>query len=153
MEEDGLAVADVVEDEYPRLEAAQGSVEIPPLHARARLRRGALEAVEHFLLVLLRPKGADDPRPRVREALIVQVDGVLCRQDDAESCGTSLLDKRQQWRLRRGIGRVGREVPEHLVEVEHRPQVGRAGLAPQPVAHGLEQKRDEEELLGIVQVG
>ena len=69
--------------------------------------------------------------PVFDESLVVEVDGVLRRQHDADAERARLLEQRQQRRLRRRI-RDRREVAEDLVHVEDRAQAGRARLAAHP---------------------
>src|SRR4030042_1926740 len=64
--------------------------------------RGAVEAVEHPLLVLLGLKASDEPRAGVRQGLVVQVHGVLRGEHHPEAEGARLLEQGQDGRPRRG---------------------------------------------------
>ena len=99
---------------------------------------------EHPRLVVLRLEPADEPRPRVRHGLVVDVDGVLGGEHEAQSKGAALLEDRED-RLLRGRARARRHVAEHLVHVRERPQVGSALLSAHP-GHELREDERHDEL-------
>ena len=87
------------------------------------------------------------------ERLVVEVDRVLGGEHEAEPEGAGLLEQGEQRRLGRRVGRVRRQEAEHLVEVEERAQLGGPRLRAQPAAHALGDQRDDEQPLGVAEVG
>ena len=82
LEHDGRLVVDVVQEEHALVERRQQAVR---LRAIDRPGRGALEPVEHARLVALGLQPAEEPRPRVGEALVVEVDRILRGEHDARA--------------------------------------------------------------------
>jgi hypothetical protein len=117
----------------------------------ARPARGALQPLEHALLVALGLQPPEQPGAGVPEALVVQVHRVLRREHHAEPVGARLLEQRQQRLLRRRVGHR-REEAEDLVHVEQRAQARGAGLRAHPAEHLGQQQRDEEHPLGVREV-
>ena len=97
-------------------------------------------------LVALGLQPADEPRAGVGERLVVEVDGVLRREHDAEAGGTRLLEQRQQRPLRRRVGdrRRGSRRPRPC-------RAARAGsscrTARAPTPRPLQEQRHEEHAL------
>ncbi len=139
----------VVEQEDATAERGDELLELGAIEPS--LARGALEPVEHALLVLVGLQAPDQPGARVRQALVVEVDRVLGGQQYAQAECPRLLQQRQQ-RLLRGRLRGRREEAEDLVHVEQRPQAGRARLPAHPGQDGVQQQRHEEHALGVGQV-
>ena len=135
------------EEELALAEAADRLVELRDVRAAAR----RAEPLEHPGLVVLGLEAPDEPRARVRHRLVVQVDGVLGREHEAEPERAALLEDRQDRLLRRRRGARG-HVAEHLVHVRERAQVGRALLAPHPRHELREDERDDELALGVREV-
>ena len=71
--------------------------------------------------------------------------------DQAQPERARLLQQRQQRRLRRRVG-DRRQEPEDLVEVDQRAQARGAALAAHPADDLVEQQRDEEHALLVVEV-
>ncbi len=145
----GRVLVHVVEQEDAIAERRDQLLELRAIEPA--LARGALEPVQHALLVLVGLQAPDQPGAGVGEALVVEVDGVLGRQHDAQPERARLLEQRQQ-RLLGGRLRGRREVAEDLVHVEQRAQAGRARLAAHPGQHGVQQQRHEEHALGVREV-
>ena len=113
--------------------------------------RGGAEAFEHARLVVLRLQAADEPGAGVRHRLVVEVDGVLRREDETEPERAALLEDRQD-RLLRGGCRRRRHVAGDLVHVRERAQVGRARLPPHPRHELPEDERRHEHALVVREV-
>jgi hypothetical protein len=113
--------------------------------------RRPLEPVEHACLVAIRLQAAQEPGPGVAQALVVEVHGVLRREDDPDAEGPRLFQQRQERRFRRRCG-DGREIAGDLVHVDDRPQAARPALAPHPADDLVQQQRDEEHAARVVQV-
>ena len=111
----------------------------------------ALEPVQQPLAVTLRLQPPDQPRARVGEALVVEVDRVLRGEHDAEAGRARLLHQRQQRALGRRLGDRRREAVD-LVEVQDGAQARRARLAPHPADDGLQEQRDDEHPLRVAEV-
>ena len=114
-------------------------------------RACAFEALQHAGLVALRLEAADDPRARVCEAFVVEIDRVLRREDDPEPEGASLLQQHEERPLRRRH-RDRWEVADHFVHEEERAERGRARLRTHPREHLPEEQRHEEHPLRIAEV-
>ena len=141
----------VVQEEDPAPETAQDLLHRGAVEALVAAGRRALETVEHAGAVPVGLEAADEPRPRVGEALVVEVDRVLGGEHHAHPERARLLEEGEERELRRRI-RDRREVAEDLVHVEQRPEAGRPGLGPHPPEHLVQQERDEEHALGVGQV-
>jgi hypothetical protein len=118
----------------------------------AGLRGRALEAVDEAHFVALGLQAADEPGAAVGEAFVVEVDGVLRGQDDADAEGAGLLEEREQRELRGGI-RGGREVAEDLVHIDEGAEAGGAGLGAHPTDDLIEEQGDEEHAFGVGEMG
>jgi hypothetical protein len=127
------------EEELPLVEAADRLVELRDVGGT----RGRPEALEHARLVVRGLEAPDEPRPGVRHRLVVEVDGVLRREDETEPEGAALLEDRQD-RLLRGRRGARRDVAEHLVHVGQRPEIRRSLLAAHPGHELREHERDDE---------
>ncbi len=99
LEHDGRVLVHVVEQEDAAAERRDQLLERRAIEPALPGR--ALEPVEHPLLVLVGLQPADQPRAGVREALVVEVDRVLGRQQHAHAERARLLEQRQQRLLRR----------------------------------------------------
>jgi len=93
-------------------------------------------------------EASEQPRARVREALVVDVDRILRREHDAEPERARLFEQREHRALRRGLGDRW-EVAGDLVHVEERAQRRRALLGTHPANELTEQHRHEELPIGI----
>ncbi len=139
----------VVEQEHAAAECREQLLERRAIEPA--LTRGALEPVQHPLLVLVGLEAADQPRPGVREALVVEVDGVLGGEQHAHAERARLLQQSEERFLRRRLP-DRREVSEDLVHVDERTQAGRARLPPHPGQDGVQEQRHEEHPLGVREV-
>ncbi len=135
------------QEKLPLAEAADRPVELGDV---GRPGSGT-EALEHPRLVVLGLQPPDEPGPRVRHRLVVEVDRVLRREDEPEPEGAALLEDRED-RLLRGRRRARRDVAEHLVHVRERTQVGRPLLATHPCHELREHERDDELSLVVREV-
>ena len=139
----------VVEQEDALVEGRQQAVGGRPVE---RPGRRTLEPVEHPRLVPLGLQPAEEPRPGVRQALVVQIHRILGRQQHADAERPPLLQQRHQRRLRRRV-RHRRKVAEDLVHVDDGAQARGARLGAHPRHHLVQQQGHEEHPLRIAQVG
>ena len=139
---------DVVHQEHAFVEARQGPLEGGAIEAGSARSRGAFESVEHPRLVALGLQSAEEPGATIREALVVEVDGILGREHTAEAERAGLLQQRQHRRLARRI-RGRRKESEDLVHVEQRAQRLAARLGSHPGDELAEQERHDEHALRI----
>ncbi len=142
-----MVLAGTAQHELPFAEPGDRGVDRRHVDA-ARRRRHALEQPG---LVALGLEAADHPRAGVRHRLVVEVDRVLRRQHHPDTERPGLLHQRHDRLLRRRV-LGGREIPRHLVHVEHRPQIGRAALAAHPRHQLGEHERRHELALLVGQV-
>ncbi len=112
----------------------------------------AFQAIEQPGLVALGLQLADEPGAGVGQRLVIQIDGVLRRQQNADAERSRLLEQRQERLLARRIAGMRRQVAEHFVEVQQGAQVGGARLPAGPGQHLLQQERDEEHPLVVVEM-
>ena len=98
---------DVVEEKHALVERRQQAIRLGAIH---RSSRRALETVEHACLIPLGLEPSQEPRPRIGEALVVEVDRILRGEHDPKAERAPLLEERHQRGLRRRI-RDRREVP------------------------------------------
>ena len=109
---------------------------------------GTFHAFEQPGLVAFGLQPTDHPRARVRDRLVVDVDGVLGRQHQPDAERSSLFEDGQDrllgWRHRRG-----RDEAEHFVHVDKHAQVVATGLATHP-CHDLRQQECDDELSFLV---
>ncbi len=91
--------------------------------------------------------------PALLKPFIVEVAGVLRRQDHTQAESACLLEQTQDRLFGRRVARVGREVAEHLVNVEQRAQAGRAAERAHPAEHVFQQQRDDELAFALAEVG
>ena len=117
----------------------------------ASFAAGLDEALGESIAVALGLQRADPPASAVREAAVVEVDGVLRREDDADAERARLLEEREERLFRRRLGR-GRKEAEDLVDVDERAERRTAGERAHPGLHAREQRRDDEEALGVAEV-
>jgi len=96
-------------------------------------------------------QAADEPGADVGEALVVQVDRVLGGHQHAQAEGAGLLEQADQRLLARRV-HDRREVAVDLVDVEQRPQAGRAALVADPGQQRFQNQRHDEHALGVVEV-
>ena len=129
------------------LEAADRLVERGDVDATG----GRAQPLEHAFLVALGLQATDEPAAGVRHCLVVEVDGVLRRDDHADPEGACLLHQGQD-RLLGRRGRGGRREAEDLVEVDERAQVARPGLTVHPREQAGEDERDDELALLLGEV-
>ena len=117
-EYDGLVLVHVVQQEAALTEP--GDRALHNLFVKVA-RRGALEALHYAGLVALGLEAPDEPCPRVGQALVVEVDGILRCEHEAYAVSARLLQQGQEQFLRRRV-RDRRHVAEDLVHVENRAQ-------------------------------
>ena len=98
--------------------ASSSALERPPASMPAPSRPS-----RRRVAVLLGLQLAHQPHAHVGEALVVEVDGVLRREHDADALRARLLQQREQRPLGRRVGRMRREVAEDLVHVDERAQL------------------------------
>jgi len=96
-----------------------------------RACRCAFQSFQHASLVSFGLQPSDEPGAGIRQAFVIQIDGVLCRQHHAQTERAGLLQQREQGLLRRRIG-DRREIAEDFVHIEDGAEAGRAGLRPDP---------------------
>ena len=135
------------EEELPLVEAADRLVEL----GHVGRPRGGAEALEHPRLVVRGLQATDQPRAGVRHRLVVEVDGVLRREDEPEPERAPLLEDREYRLLRRRRGARG-DVAEDLVHVRERAQVRRPFLTAHPRDELREDERDDELALLLGEV-
>jgi hypothetical protein len=111
------------------------------------------EALDDAGAVLPGAQAADQPGAGVGHRLVIEVDGVLRAEHDAQAHRARLLHQGEHGPLGGRVLRVGREVAHHLVEVEQAAQAGPAGLAARPADDGVQQQREEEHPPRLVEVG
>ncbi len=146
-EHDRLARLRAHEHELALAEAADRRVERRQVGPAGR----RLEPVQHARLVVVGLQPPDHPGARVRHRLVVEVDRVLRREHHPDAERARLLEDREDRLLgRRRGGR--RHEAEHLVHVDERAQVGRAGLRAHPGDQLREHERDHELALVLGQV-
>ena len=120
--------------------------------ARSRPPGGAFEPVEHAGLVPFGLEPSEKPGAGIRQALVVEIHGVLRGEHHPEAERPPLLEQREQRRLRRRVG-DRRKVAEDFVHVEDGAQAGRPALAAHPSNHLVHQQRHEEHALGVAEMG
>jgi len=120
---------DVAHQEDARLEAGDELLDGGQIHIAAG--GGFLQPGDDPVGVALRLQAADEPGADVGEALVVQVDRVLGGHQHAQAEGAGLLEQADQRLLARRV-HDRREVAVDLVDVEQRPQAGRAALVADP---------------------
>jgi hypothetical protein len=113
---------------------------------------GAFEPVEQASLVTLGLQSSEKPRPGIRQRLVIEIDRVLRCQRHAEAERARLLEQCQQRRLRRRHGDRW-QIAHHFVDVDQGTQRRRAALCAHPRDDFIEEQRDEEHALAIVEVG
>ena len=136
------------EQELPFLEPADGRRE----RVDVRVARRRAQALQDARLVALGLQPTDEPGAGVRHRLVVEVDGVLGREHGADPERPALLEQRQD-RLLRGRRRRRRHVPEDLIHVDERAQVGRPRQPAHPRDDLRQHKRDDELALLVREVG
>ena len=107
---------------------------------------GAFEAVEDAGFIALGLEAAEEPGADIGEGLVVEVDGILGGDEQAESEGAGLLEEDH------GGVRGGGEVAVDFVHVEHGAEAGGAALGSHPAEHLIEEEGDEEHALAVVEV-
>ena len=140
----------IAHQEHAAREARQQTVEFTAVETG--VLAGPFETIDQARLVAFGLQAAKPPGADVGQPLVVEVDRVLRRQHDADTGGASLLQQRQQRSLR-GRVRARREIAEDLVHVDQRAQAGGATLRTHPAGHGVQQQRDEEHALRVVEMG
>ncbi len=148
-EQHGRCVVHVAHQERALRQVRHRRFELRLVHATGRI--AAEQAFDHARLVALRLQAADEPGAGVAQALVVEVDGILRRQHDAEAERARLLHQRQHRQLGRRH-RARREEAEHFIHVEDRAQAGGAGLAAHPRDELVRDQRHDEHAFGVVQV-
>jgi hypothetical protein len=151
LEDFGRILVNIVQQKHAAAQSREKRVHLCTIELCAGARRGALQPVKEASLVALGLETADEPGSRVRESLVIKVDWILRCQHDAQAECPSLFEQGEQRRFRRWIG-DGREIPEDLVHVEHRPQARRARLHANPPEDLIQEKRYEKHALGFAQM-
>ena len=138
---------DVVHEEHAAPQGRQRLVERGAIESA----RHPFEPVEHASLVSLGLELTQEPGAGVRQGLVVEIHRVLRGQHDTHAERACLLEQREQRRLRRRVG-DRRQVSEHFVHVEQRPQGPGARLAACPLEQRVEDERHDQHAFGIAQV-
>ena len=142
VEDDRVAALCLVEEKLARLELAHRIIKLL-----------LPNTFEHTLAVLLGLQPADAPEASVREGLVIEVDRVLCGENDAEPDGAGLLHQRQQRRFGWRGFRVWRHVACNFVKKDERAQIIRARLRARPGEQAAEEKPNEKVALVLIEVG
>src|SRR5262249_59441307 len=110
--------------------------------AQAALFSGdAFESVDETALVAVGLQLADEPRAGVGERFVIEIDGILRGEQDADAERSRLFEERHERQLARRIGGVRRQIAQHLVEKYQRPQARRVPLLPRPPQYPFERQR------------
>ena len=117
----------------------------------SRACRCAFQSFQHAGLVSFGLQTSDEPSAGIRQAFVVQIDGVLRRQYDTQTERAGLLQQREQGLLRRRIG-DRREVAEDFVHVENGAEAGGSGLRPYPAKRLTQKQSDKKHALRIVEM-
>ena len=148
VENNGLVFMHVVQQEAALAETGNRSLHFLFVEIACG---GAFEALHDARLVALGLQAPDKPGARVRESLVVEVDGVLRGEYEAEAVGARLFEQRQEQLLRWRV-RDRRHIAEDLVHVEDCTQAGGAGLRAHPRNEFIQQHRHEKHALCIVEM-
>ncbi len=148
LEDDRLLGVHVVHQEDSLAQAGEQLVVLGAIDPRRR----ALQPVEKALLILVGLQAPEEPRAGVGEPFVVEIDGVLSRQQQAHPERSRLLEHAQHRRFRGGHGDRRQETLD-LVEVDDGAQRGRPGLRPHPAVDGVEEQRHEEHALALGKMG
>jgi len=105
--------------EDPAAEIRHQTVQGGPVESFAR--GGAGQTFNHPHFVAFRLQAADKPGAGVGQAAVIEVNGVLGGQDNAQAEGTRLLQEGQHRHLGRRIG-CGGEIAEDFIHVQQGPQ-------------------------------
>jgi hypothetical protein len=141
----------VVQKELPFAERGEQAIDFGSIKARSCRSCRALKSIEHPSLVPFGLQPAQHPRARVRQRLVIEIDGVLRGHDHAQSKGARLFQQCEQRRFRWRVGHR-RQKSKNLVEVHERTQARGAALAAHPPDDFVEQQRDEEHPLLVVEM-
>ena len=150
--EDFIAfLVNVVQKKYPAAKAGKNSLRRRAVKGGALAGRRPFQSFQHAHLVSFGLQAADEPRTNIRKALVIQVHGILRRQQDADAKPARLFQQGEQRELRWRIGHR-REVAKDFVHVHQRAEAAGARLGAHPAEHLVEQQRDEEHPLRVAQV-
>ena len=152
LEGDRGVLVHVVEQEDPLAKAGEYLLGLAAVELACRPGRHALEPLQQTFFVALGLESADEPGARVGQAFVVQIDGVLSGQQDADSESPGLLEQCEQRSLGRRFGYRGEE-PEDLVHVDDGPQASGPRLRADPAQYLVQQQRDEEHALAVGEMG
>lgn len=112
----------------------------------------AFEAVEEAVFVAFGLEFADEPGSGVGEGFVVEVDGVLGDEEEAEAKGAGLFEEAEE-QVFAGWVAGGGEVAEDFVEVEEGAEGRGTGLGTHPGFDGGEEEGGEEHALAVGEVG
>src|SRR5262245_60137868 len=140
---------DVVQQEDAVAEAGEQLIHATAIELFAA--GGAFESLQNARLVALGLQATNKPRAGVVQPLVVEVDRILRRQNDAEPESPRLLQESEQWLLRRRIG-DRREVAEDLIHIKDGAQAGRTRLRSHPTDGLVQQQGDEEHALAVAEM-
>ena len=148
-EYDSLVFMHVVQQEASFAEACQRALHA--LLVEISLAR-AFEPLHHARFVAFGLQAADEPGARVRQALVVEIHGVLRREHEPETVGSRLFQQCQEQRLRWRV-RNRRHEAENLVHVEDGAQARACPAAARIQAmRFVQQHCDEEHALVVVEM-
>ena len=142
---------DVVHEENSVAEAGHGGLHFTALKLAAARADRAFEAVEQSSFVALGLQAADPPGADVRQRFVVEIHGVLCGEQHAQTKGARLLQE-DHHRLLRGRHGGGRQVAVDLVHVKEGAERGGALLRTHPAEQLVQQERHEEHAFAIAQM-
>ena len=91
LEHDRLILMNVVHQKHSALELGQNAFHFSSIKRRSRRGRGPFQPFENSRLVSLGLQATEEPSPRIRKALVVDIDGVLCGENHTQSECASLL--------------------------------------------------------------
>ena len=114
-------------------------------------RAGVFQSFQHALFVAVCLQASDEPRAAVGQRFVIEIRRVLRGDENAETEGARLFEQEEKRTFGRRVG-DGRQVAENFVEIEQCAQRGRAGLAPHPRDHFLEQGGDKKHAFRVGQM-
>ena len=94
MKHNELLFVDVSHQEYPLAKAGESRFDLAGIELGSLAYESTFETGHEARLIALRLKPSYEPRSRVREAFVVEIDRVLGRQDDSQAECARLLKER-----------------------------------------------------------
>ena len=86
---------DVVQQEHTRLQASQELLDGGAVQGGLPERGRSFQTFQDAGFVALRLQPSDEPGSRIGQPLVVEIHGILCREDDAQPERARLLEQRQ----------------------------------------------------------